>query len=98
MTTGFRGSPAARTFRGGEMILVRSAWISMRHTGGGAQMEVTPSVSMTDIISCALNRGELYRESVASPINWATKLDQGCCAHPGDATLRWMSPGSKPIQ
>src|SRR5699024_3828742 len=32
ITTGLSGSPAANTFCGGLIILVRSAWINIRHT------------------------------------------------------------------
>src|SRR5699024_3564193 len=56
ITTGLSGSPAANTFCGGLIILVRSAWINIRHTVGGAQIDVTPSVSMTDISCLASNR------------------------------------------
>ncbi len=42
MTSGFSGSPAPTTTRGGCFSAVRSDWISIRHTVGGAQKLVTP--------------------------------------------------------
>ena len=41
MTSGFSGSPAATTSRGRVRSWERSAWISIRHTVGGAQKLVT---------------------------------------------------------
>lgn len=49
MTSGFSGSPAATTSRGFRRSWVRSAWMSMRHTVGGAQKVVTPARSISDI-------------------------------------------------
>ena len=56
MTSGLSGSPAATTARGGLRSAVRSAWISMRHTVGGAQKLVTPQRSMTPSSAVASNR------------------------------------------
>lgn len=49
MTSGFSGSPAATTSRGRVRNWPRSAWISMRHTVGGAQKLVTPARSISAI-------------------------------------------------
>src|SRR5699024_10893442 len=88
ITTGLSGSPAANTFCGGLIILVRSAWINIRHTVGGAQIDGTPSVSLTDISCLASNRTEIYNKIVASPISAAKTFDQAWLAQPGEATVR----------
>lgn len=49
MTSGFSGSPAATASRGGVRSCVRSAWMSIRQTVGGAQKVVTPARSISAI-------------------------------------------------
>lgn len=56
MTSGFSGSPAATTSRGGVLSWERSAWISIRQTVGGAQKLVTPERSISAISRPASNR------------------------------------------
>ena len=41
MTSGLSGSPAPTSSRSGRSQRVRSSWMSMRHTVGGAQNVVT---------------------------------------------------------
>ena len=65
---------------------------------GGAQKLVTPTESIALMSAEASNLAKLHTRMVASAIHGAKKLDHACLAHPGDATLRWMSPGSRPIQ
>nr|BFE68812.1 hypothetical protein GCM10020092_021130 [Actinoplanes digitatis] len=57
ITSGFSGSPAPTTSRGGFVHAVRSDWISMRHTVGGAQKLVTPQRCIA-----ASSRGPSNRE------------------------------------
>jgi hypothetical protein len=59
MTSGLSGSPAPTTFFGGVLSVRRSAWMSMRHTVGGAQKLVTPHRSIWAISDSASKRGEL---------------------------------------
>ncbi len=56
MTSGLSGSPAATASRGGLASLVRSDWISIRHTVGGAQKVVTPCRSISAISRSASKR------------------------------------------
>ena len=56
MTSGLSGSPAATTSRGGVRSWVRSAWMSMRQTVGGAQKVVTPARSISAISRAASKR------------------------------------------
>lgn len=56
MTSGLSGSPAATTSRGGFRSALRSAWISIRHTVGGAQKLVTPAASMAAMSRAASKR------------------------------------------
>jgi hypothetical protein len=56
MTSGLSGSPAPTTWDGGVRNVVRSAWISMRHTVGGAQKLVTPQRSIWDMRAVASKR------------------------------------------
>ena len=55
MTSGLSGSPAPTTFCGGVLRPERSAWMSMRHTVGGAQKLSTPQRSSTDSTDAASN-------------------------------------------
>lgn len=56
MTSGFSGSPAATTSRGGVASRLRSAWMSIRQTVGGAQKLVTPERSISAISRPASKR------------------------------------------
>ncbi len=57
MTSGLSGSPAPRHSRSAfTSALARSAWISIRHTVGGAQNVVTPSSPSTWSNCSAENR------------------------------------------
>ena len=56
ITSGFSGSPAPTTFDGGVREPRRSAWMSIRHTVGGAQKLVTPQRSSTPSTDSASNR------------------------------------------
>src|SRR5689334_21015959 len=98
MTSGLSGSPAPTTFRGGVRSLRRSAWISMRHTVGGAQKLVTPHRSIWAISASASKRGALELNTVASAFHGAKTLLHACLAQPGEEMFRWTSPGSSPIQ
>ena len=70
----------------------------MRHTVGGAQNVVTPVRSMACSNGCAANRAWFTTSTVASAFHGAKTLLHACFAHPGEDTLRWMSPGWRPIQ
>ena len=56
MTSGLSGSPAPSALAGGTASVFRSAWMSMRHTVGGAQKLVTPTRSMTPMREAASKR------------------------------------------
>ena len=56
MTSGLSGSPADMVFCGGVGSRLRSAWMSMRHTVGGAQKLVTPTRSMVFMSAAASKR------------------------------------------
>jgi len=56
ITSGFSGSPAPTTLRGGRVSAARSLWMSIRHTVGGAQKLVTLQRSITASNSAATNR------------------------------------------
>ncbi len=56
ISSGLSGSPAATSFVGGFFIRVRSAWMSMRQTVGGAQKLVTPSASIVSMSPTASKR------------------------------------------
>ena len=56
ITSGFSGSPAPTASRGGVASRVRSAWISIRQTVGGAQNVVTWCSAITRISAAASNR------------------------------------------
>ena len=56
ITSGFNASPAPTSSRGGLANRDRSAWISIRHTVGGAQNDVTWWASITCINASALKR------------------------------------------
>lgn len=56
MTSGLSGSPAPTASRGGVRSWVRSAWMSMRQTVGGAQKLVTPAPSISAIRRAASKR------------------------------------------
>jgi hypothetical protein len=55
MTSGLRGSPAPTSSRTGTCTRVRSAWISIRHTVGGAQNVLTPFSTITSSSLSASN-------------------------------------------
>jgi hypothetical protein len=58
ITSGLSGSPAATHSRSAEMSAdPRSAWISIRHTVGGAQNVVTPQSPSAASSEAAENRG-----------------------------------------
>ena len=59
MTSGFSGSPAPRASRGTRDMPVMSAWMSMRHTVGGAQNVSTPHRSSCPISAPASKRSVL---------------------------------------
>ena len=57
ITSGLSGSPAATHSRSAEVSHTdRSAWISIRHTVGGAQNVVTPQLPIASISAWAENR------------------------------------------
>jgi hypothetical protein len=56
MTSGFSGSPAPTATRGGVDKAVRSDWMSIRHTVGGAQKLVTPHRCISPSSRGASNR------------------------------------------
>ncbi|CAM5234036.1 hypothetical protein SANTM175S_04848 [Streptomyces antimycoticus] len=56
MTSGLSGSPAARASRGGVRSWVRSAWMSIRQTVGGAQKVVMAQRSISAIRRLASKR------------------------------------------
>ncbi len=56
MISGLSGSPAATISRGGFFSAVRSAWMSIRHTVGGAQKLVTPARSISAVSRAASKR------------------------------------------
>ena len=58
ITSGFSGSPAATHSRSAETsAAARSAWMSIRHTVGGAQNVVTPQPPSAASSEAAENRG-----------------------------------------
>ena len=99
ITSGFSGSPAATHSR---TVLTsaaaRSAWMSIRHTVGGAQNVVTPQSPSTRSRPAALNRDWLSMSTVACAFHGANRLDQACLAQPGEEMFRCTSPGCMPIQ
>src|SRR6202020_437333 len=76
----------------------RSAWISIRHTVGGAQNVVTPQPPNADSRPWALNRSWFKIKIVACAFHGANRLDQACLAQPGEEMFRCTSPGLMPIQ
>ena len=99
MTSGLSGSPAATHSRSAEMSAAdRSAWISIRHTVGGAQNVVTPQSPRAWSSPAALNRAWLRMRIVACAFHGAKKFDQACLAQPGEEMFRCTSPGWRPIQ
>jgi hypothetical protein len=56
ITSGLSGSPAPTTFAGGFASPDRSAWMSIRHTVGGAQKLVTAQRSSTPSTDSASKR------------------------------------------
>ena len=56
MTSGLSGSPAPTTSRSCVFTEPRSAWISIRHTVGGAQKVVTSWVAITFSSAAASKR------------------------------------------
>ena len=57
MTSGFSGSPAATHSRSAVTSqALRSAWMSIRQTVGGAQNVVTPEAPIASISAWAENR------------------------------------------
>ena len=100
MTSGLSGSPAPTHLaqrRPG--TAGRSAWISIRHTVGGAQNVVTSQRTI-----CVEQRRRVEprvvvdEARVASAIQGAKTLLHACLAQPGEETLRCTSPGCRPIQ
>ncbi len=66
MTSGLRGSPAASASRGGVARRVRSAWMSMRHTVGGAQKVWTPQRTISSSRRSGEKRSWRTTSTVAS--------------------------------
>ncbi len=56
MTSGLSGSPAPTSSRIGTCHRLRSAWMSIRHTVGGAQNVVTPLSTRVCSIASASKR------------------------------------------
>ena len=56
MTSGLSGSPAPTSSRIGTCHRLRSAWMSIRHTVGGAQKVVTPLSTRVCSIASASKR------------------------------------------
>ena len=99
MTSGFSGSPAATHSRSALMSAApRSAWISIRHTVGGAQNVVTPQSPRAASRPAALNRAWFRMRIVACAFHGANTLDQACLAQPGEEMFRCTSAGWMPIQ
>jgi hypothetical protein len=98
ITSGLSGSPAATTIRGGVASRVRSVWIIIRHTVGGAQKLVTPHRCMTSSNRSASKRVKPWMNTVASAFHGANTLLHACFAQPGDEMLRWTSSRCSPIQ
>ncbi len=95
MISGLTGSPAALTSRRTTFHCLKSCWISIRQTVGGAQKTVT--WCSTSASSAA--RGSKRNASammVAPAFQGAKKLDQACFAQPGEEMLRCASPGLIP--
>src|SRR6202012_1481703 len=99
MTSGLSGSPAATHSRRAEVSAAdRPAWISMRHTVGGAQNGVTPQSPSAASRPGALNRSWFKIRIVACAFHGANRLDHACLAQPGEEMFRCTSPGLMPIQ
>ena len=99
MTSGLSGSPAATHSRSREVSAAdRSAWISIRHTVGGAQNVVTPQSPSAASSPAALNLDWLSIRIVACAFHGANRFDQACLAQPGEEMFRCTSPGWMPIQ
>ncbi len=56
MTSGLSGSPAPINSRMCTFQMLKSSWMSMRHTVGGAQNVVTPQRAMVSSSPLALKR------------------------------------------
>ena len=80
------------------LALDRSAWMSIRHTVGGAQNVVTAQSPRALSSPSALNRDWLRMRIVAWAFHGANRLDQACLAQPGEEMFRCTSPGLMPIQ
>ena len=72
--------------------------MSIRHTVGGAQNDVTSRSRSSVSSAAASNRRTLWTNTVASAIQGVKKHDQACLAQPGEEMFRWTSPGCRPSQ
>src|SRR5580700_5483512 len=98
MTSGLRGSPALSTSRSGGFQALKSSWITIRQTVGGAHKLVTEQRVSVSSSRRAENRVALRISTHASAFHGAKTLLHACFAQPGDEMLRWTSPGCSASQ
>src|ERR1700728_3419107 len=99
ITSGLSGSPAEmHSRRLAVSQLARSAWISIRHTVGGAHSVLTPQPAIAVNSASTENRSCPSTNAVAPAFHGANTFDQACLAQPGEETLRCTSPGCRPSQ
>src|SRR5688500_15808127 len=98
MTSGLSGSPAPMTSRSEPGPADRSALMSIRHTVGGAQNEVTSRSRSSASSAAGSKRRTLWTNTVASAIHGVKKHDHACLAQPGEEMFRCTSPGWSPSQ
>src|SRR5919206_412157 len=96
--SGFSGSPAASASRSGGVQRLRSSWMIMRQTVGGAQNVVTWQRTSWSSSAAALKRVKLKTITVASASHGAYTLLHACLAHPGEDRFTCTSPGWIPAQ
>src|SRR5579863_1820848 len=98
MTSGLSGSPAPTNSLIDIFQALRSSWINIRHTVGGAQNVVTRQRAIVSSRLRALKRRWLTMKIVASAVHGEKKQLHACLAQPGDEMFRCTSPGRRPIQ
>src|ERR1700722_740149 len=85
ITSGLSGSPAATHSRSPDVFAAdRSAWMSIRHTVGGAQNVLTPQSPSAASSPWALNLDWFKMRIVAEAFHGAKKFDHACLAQPGE--------------